>query len=53
MALGIKKITESVIEDNRSLTMIGTLQEDRIFFDDNKAVPPGALIVLPVMSFCG
>ena len=44
MALGIKKITESLVEDSRSLIMIGTLNNDNIDFDDNKAVPTGALI---------
>ena len=46
MALGIKKITESVIEDNRSLIMIGTLNASgkKIDFNDNKAVPEGAIL---------
>jgi chromosome segregation ATPase len=46
MALGIKKITESVIEDNRSLIMIGTLNATgkKIDFNDNKAVPEGAIL---------
>ena len=46
MALGIKKITESVIEDNRSLIMIGTLNASgkKIDFNDNKAVPQGAIL---------
>ena len=30
MALGIKKITESVIEDGRSLTITGPLNNDKI-----------------------
>ena len=46
MALGIKKITESVIEDERSLIMLGKLNGDssKVEFDDNKAVPVGAII---------
>ena len=46
MALGIKKITESVIEDERSLIMLGKLIGDKtkVDFDDNKAVPNGAII---------
>ena len=46
MALGIKKITESVVEDDRSLIMLGRLNIDgsKIEFDDNKAVPKGAII---------
>lgn len=46
MALGIKKITESVIEDERSLIMLGKLNSDKskVQFDDNKAVPNGAII---------
>jgi hypothetical protein len=46
MALGIKKITESVVEDDRSLIMLGKLNNDssKIEFDDNKAVPIGAII---------
>lgn len=44
MALGIKKITESVVEDDRSLIMLGKLNGDKVEFDDNKAVPVGAII---------
>ena len=46
MALGIKKITESVVEDERSLTMLGKLTSDKskVDFSDNKAVPVGAVI---------
>ena len=46
MALGIKKITESVVEDERSLIMLGKLNSDssKVEFDDNKAVPLGAII---------
>lgn len=45
MALGIKKITESVIEDERSLIMLGKLNGNhKIDYDDNKAVPNGAII---------
>ena len=44
MALGIKKITESVVEDDRSLIMLGKLSGDNVEFDDNKAVPVGAII---------
>ncbi len=46
MALGIKKITESVVEDRRSLVMIGSYSatEDMIEFDDNNAVEAGALL---------
>ena len=46
MALGIKKITESVVEDERSLIMLGKLNSDKskVQFDDNKAVPNGAII---------
>ena len=46
MALGIKKITESVIEDNRSLIMIGTLNASwkKKDFKDKKAVPEGAIL---------
>ena len=51
MALGIKKITESVIEDGRSLTMIGTYNKSANGnkgamenFDENKAIPLGAVI---------
>lgn len=46
MALGIKKITESVVEDDRSLIMLGKLNGDssKVEFDDNKAVPKGAII---------
>jgi hypothetical protein len=44
MALGIKKITESVVEDDRSLIMLGKLSGDKVEFDDNKAVPVGAII---------
>ena len=46
MALGIKKITESVVEDERALIMLGsyTADTDMIEFDDNNAVPDGALI---------
>lgn len=44
MALGIKKITESVVEDDRSLIMLGKLNDDKVEFDDNKAVPVGAII---------
>ena len=46
MALGIKKITESVVEDERSLIMLGKLSSDKskVQFDDNKAVPNGAII---------
>jgi hypothetical protein len=46
MALGIKKITESVVEEERSLTMLGKLTSDKskVNFDDNKAVPVGAVI---------
>ena len=46
MALGIKKITESVVEDERALIMIGSYSssDDVIEFDDNNAVPEGALI---------
>lgn len=47
MALGIKKITESVVEDGRSLTMIGSLIDDKISYDDNKAVPIGAIASTP------
>ena len=42
MALGIKKITESVVEDGRSLIIIGTLNGDRIGID-NEAIPVGAV----------
>ena len=44
MALGIKKITESVVEDDRSLIMLGKLNGDKVEFNDNKAVPLGAII---------
>ena len=46
MALGIKKITESVVEDRRSLVMIGSYSaaEDMVEFDDNNAVEAGALL---------
>ena len=46
MALGIKKITESVVEDERALIMIGsyTADTDMVEFDDNNAVPDGALL---------
>lgn len=44
MALGIKKITESVVEDDRSLIMLGKLSGDKVEFNDNKAVPVGAII---------
>lgn len=46
MALGIKKITESVVEEERSLTMLGKLNnsKSKVDFDDNKAVPVGAVI---------
>ena len=44
MALGIKKITESVVEDDRSLIMLGKLNDDKVEFNDNKAVPVGAII---------
>lgn len=52
MALGIKKITESVVEDDRSLIMLGKYNsfDDKIVFDDNKAVPEGAIIASPVSS---
>ena len=44
MALGIKKITESVIEDGRSLTIIGQLNNNNISFTDNNALPVGAVL---------
>ena len=44
MALGIKKITESVVEDDRSLIMLGKLNDDKVEFNDNEAVPVGAII---------
>ena len=46
MALGIKKITESVIEDKRALTMVGSYSADidMVEFDDNNAVEIGALL---------
>lgn len=47
MGLGIKKITESVIEDNRSLIMLGTLIDNKISYNDNKAVPIGAIASTP------
>lgn len=47
MALGIKKITESVIEDGRSLTITGTLNNNNIAFTDNNALPAGALLASP------
>lgn len=49
MALGIKKITESVIEDGRSLVLIGSSYHsgtDNIDFKDNKAIPTGAVIAV-------
>ena len=48
MALGIKKITESVIEDGRSLILIGKLSGDIISISDNKAIPVGAIYASPV-----
>ena len=47
MALGIKKITESVVEDGRSLIMIGTLGDNKVNYTDNKAVPIGAIATTP------
>ncbi len=47
MALGIKKITESVIEDGRSLVLIGRLAGDIISILDNKAIPAGAVYASP------
>lgn len=47
MALGIKKITESVIEDGRSLVLIGKLTGDVINIKDNKAIPVGAVYATP------
>ena len=54
MALGIKKITESVIEDGRSLIMIGTFNTAANNntgaienFDENRAIPIGALLSSP------
>lgn len=47
MALGIKKITESVIEDGRSLVLIGKLSGDIIAILDNKAIPAGAVYASP------
>jgi uncharacterized coiled-coil protein SlyX len=48
MAIGIKKITESVIEDGRALTMIGANYiNDNIAFNDNNAIDSGAIITLP------
>ena len=49
MALGIKKITESVVEDGRSLILIGSEYRsgiDRIDFTDNRAVPVGAILAV-------
>ena len=49
MALGIKKITESVVEDGRSLILIGKAYSsgiDKIDFTDNKAIPTGAIIAI-------
>ena len=50
MALGIKKITESVIEEGRALTTIGTFfdanennKEGKITVNDNLAIDPGGL----------
>ena len=52
MALGIKKITESVVEDERSLIMLGTYNpfDNKITYDDNKAVPVGAIISSPTSN---
>jgi hypothetical protein len=52
MALGIKKITESVVEDDRSLIMLGKYNpfDDKIAYDDNKAVPQGAIIASPTSN---
>ena len=45
MALGVKKITESVIENNRALTTIGNYMpmEDYIDVNDNSAIDEGGL----------
>ena len=50
MALGIKKITESVIEEGRALTTIGTFfdanaddKKGKITVNDNLAIDPGGL----------
>ena len=53
MALGIKKITETVVDDNRSLVMLGSYTYDKqqnideIEFEDNNAVPDGAVLASP------
>ena len=52
MATGIKKITESVIENGRSLVILGThgvnaQGEEVINYDDNNAIPSGAVLSAP------
>ena len=45
MALGVKKITESVIEEKRALTTIGDYipSDDLLDINDNNAIEPGGL----------
>ena len=48
MATGIKKITESVIENGRSLIIIGSHGADEnINYNDNNAIPSGAVLSAP------